>query len=121
MILSTSSALIIRLFRQLEPILGATAVMDHLPVVEDAAFPPDEVICTVSNSWQYDGSGLTRFPLQIGFFFDKGRGKYSRKNDVLNTEKEKIVQSPAEKIAFIQSWLFFWCLDRGLCNSGNTL
>ena len=84
--------------------------MDHLPVVEDAAFPPDEVICMVSDSWQYDRSGLTRFPLRIGFFFDKGIGKYSRKNFVLNTEKEKIVRSPAEKNAFIQSWLFFGVL-----------
>ena len=86
--------------------------MDHLPAIEDAAaaFPLDEVVCMVSRSWQYDGSGLTRFPLRAGFFFEKGIGKYSRKNFVLNTEKEKIVKTSAEKIAFIQSWLFFGVL-----------
>ena len=64
----------------------------------------------VSGDWQYDGSGLTKFPLRVGFFFQRGNGKYSRKNYTLSTEKEKIVRSPTEKNTFIQSWLYFGVL-----------
>ena len=82
--------------------------MDHLPAIDDAVGPPDEVECMVTDSSQYDGSGLIDFPLRAGFSFKKGIGKYARENYTL--EVEKVPDSPAEKIAFMQSWLFFGVL-----------
>ena len=82
--------------------------MDHLPAIDDAADLPDEVECMVTDSSQYDGSGLANFAMQAGFFFKKGIGKYARENYTL--EVERTPGSPAQKVAFIQSWLFFGVL-----------
>ena len=49
--------------------------MDHLPPIYDAIAPSDEVQCTISESWQYDKSGLAEFPLRAGLAFRKGIGK----------------------------------------------
>ena len=82
--------------------------MDHLPVISDAATAPDDVEYAVFGSWKYDNSGLTAFPLRAGFSYRKGIGKYSRENYTLITDT--ISQTSAERIAFIQSWLFFGVL-----------
>jgi hypothetical protein len=78
--------------------------MDHLPVIEDAAYPLPE-IQYLGHIISYDGQGFYNFPERHGWTLDlsqRERGPF-HEDDSLST--------PDNIAALLQAWLFFGVLD----------
>jgi hypothetical protein len=78
--------------------------MDHLPAIEDAAYPLPE-IPYLGHIISYDGQGFYSFPKRHGWTLDlsqKERGPF-HEDDSLST--------PDNIAALLQAWLFFGVLD----------
>ncbi len=74
--------------------------MDHLPVIEDPAYPLPNIPCFCHVS-DYDGRGMFGFPERVGWQID-------RQNGPLRVDKEKSrIETPE---ALLQAWLFFGLL-----------
>ena len=82
--------------------------MDHLPKIDNPAFPPFEVPCLCQPD-DYDQKGFLDFPRRRGWTIDNLRGP-------LRSDQED--QSPETVNAFLQAWLFFGLLHDVLWIAG---
>jgi hypothetical protein len=81
--------------------------MDHLPCIDDPAFPALEIPYLGSHC-QYDGDGLREFPFRQGWRL-AGQEGYSGPSVFLD-RIDGGQKSTNQKTSFIQAWLFFGLL-----------
>lgn len=73
--------------------------MDHLPTVEDPAYPPLEIPCVCLDRYPFDGDEWSSFPIRMGF----------NKSSLIESVDQR-GKSRADTAALLQSWLFFGML-----------
>ena len=74
--------------------------MDHLPIIEDPAYPSPEIPCLCLPN-DYDGQGVLGFPERVGWKIDRVHGP------VRTHEASSSIDSQR---ALLQAWLFFGVL-----------
>ena len=82
--------------------------MDHLPEIQDLAYPSPRIPC-FCRPQDYDGRGVRNFPFRTGWEIDIEKGP------VRIGDQEPLIKSPR---ALLQTWLYFGTLHEVLSIGG---